>query len=220
MNADEDALWPEKNLPLSRFYAYKNTFNENDVWLDVPEQRDHSLSRLLAHDSKLTFYSVTFVNISNPYLESGTPEPDDHQLRDPAPNLLPELQPSSPEALSAAALYSHAEADNLSQPNNEQETSPILLPSMVSLSNDWNLLLSPASLIDSPTASSLMSSEAKQTPPSSSGTAASQKMTQRPQQECEAESEHNVAFLLRHFSESPGHWYVTQRIIAKKEAKR
>lgn len=44
MNADEDALWPEHNLPLSRFYAYKNTFNENDVWLDVPEQRDHSLS--------------------------------------------------------------------------------------------------------------------------------------------------------------------------------
>ena len=42
MNADEDASWPEQNLPLSRFYAYKNTFNENDVWLDVPEQRDHS----------------------------------------------------------------------------------------------------------------------------------------------------------------------------------
>lgn len=57
MNADEDALWPETNLPLSRFYAYRNTFNENDVWLDVPEQRDHSRSRLLTHDSKLTFFS-------------------------------------------------------------------------------------------------------------------------------------------------------------------
>ena len=208
MNADEDAVWPEHNLPLSRFYAYRNTFNENDVWLDVPQQRDYSRSRLLTYHFELTFCSVTFVNISNPYLDSGTPEPDDHQVRDPAPNSLPELHPPSPQTLSAVALYSHAEADSLSQPNNEQETSPISLPSMMSFSNDWNFHLSPASLIDSSTASSLMSSEAKQTLSSSSGTAASQIMTQRPQQEREAESEHKVAFLLRHFSESPGHWYV------------
>ena len=45
MNADEDASWPEHNLPLSRSYAYKNAFNKNDVWLDVPEQRYYSLSR-------------------------------------------------------------------------------------------------------------------------------------------------------------------------------
>ena len=45
MNADEDTLWPEHNLPLSRFYAYKNTFNKNDVWLDVPEQRNYSGSK-------------------------------------------------------------------------------------------------------------------------------------------------------------------------------
>ena len=57
MNADEDALWPEHDLPLSRFYAYKNTFNENDVWLDVPEQRDYSCESFLTHDSQLTFLS-------------------------------------------------------------------------------------------------------------------------------------------------------------------
>ena len=212
MNADEDALWPEHNLSLSRFYAYKNTFNENDVWLDVPEQRDYSLSRLLIHEFKLTFPSVTFVNISNPYLDSGTPEPCDHQPQDPAPTQLPELHPSSPEALSAEALYSHAESDSLLQPNNEHETSPNSLPSTMSLSNDWNFLWSPASR--------LMSSKAKQTPASSSGTATSQSITQSPQQELEAESEHKVAFLLRHFSESPGHWYVTFCIVAKKAAKR
>ena len=201
MNADEDTLWSENNLPPSRFYSYKDTFNENDVWLDVPEQRDYSLSILLIQNSKLTFPSVTFVHTLNPYLDSSTPEPNDHRPRDLAPTSLPELYPSSPETLSAAALHSHAGSDSLSQPNYEQETSPTSLPSTLSLSNDRNLLCSPAS--------PLMLSEAKQTPPSSSGTAASQRSTKRPQQELEAESEHTVAFLLRHFSESPGNWYVT-----------
>ncbi|KAF2184749.1 hypothetical protein K469DRAFT_727009 [Zopfia rhizophila CBS 207.26] len=53
MNGDDSS---DENT-LKGFYAYKNTFNDETVWLDIPKQ-------------------VTFINTSNPYLDPLTPEFD------------------------------------------------------------------------------------------------------------------------------------------------
>ena len=53
-----------------------------------------------------------------------------------------------------------------------------------------------------------MSPEINQARPTSNGKAAAQNDTQGPRADGEAESEHKVAYLLRHFSESPGRWSV------------
>ena len=204
MNANEDVLWPEHNPPLSNFYAYKNTFDENAVWLDVPKQRD-CLPLRLPPESKLINSPVSFLNTSNPYLDVTTPEFDGHLIRDSPLETLPE--PPLP-GLEAAALHSPAETDTFLQPSYEQEPSPIFPLAMMSSSDDWNLLLSPASVATSSMGPSLVSPAIEQTPSSSNGTAASQGYTQSLQQQSEAESEHMVAFLSRHFSESPGQWYV------------
>ena len=41
MNANDDGSWSERNPPLSGFYAYKNTFNDKTVWVDIPKQRKY-----------------------------------------------------------------------------------------------------------------------------------------------------------------------------------
>jgi hypothetical protein len=37
MNGAEEANAGEKGGKLGGFYAYKNTFNENNIWVDVPK---------------------------------------------------------------------------------------------------------------------------------------------------------------------------------------
>ena len=39
MNANDDGSWPERNPSLSGFYAYKNTFSDKTVWVDIPKHR-------------------------------------------------------------------------------------------------------------------------------------------------------------------------------------
>ena len=241
MNANEDGSWAERNPPLSGFYAYKNTFDENTVWLDVPKNRKwpEELSHQLR---KLTDPTVTFYNTSNPYTDPGTPDmdgpmsaPQHKQYLQPQHdqwNMDPQLQdphagyhPHGLEALSAAALYSPAEANMVPRPvpmnrrvfdgpfehsslDNEPGVSSISPLAATSSSNNLNFLLNPASAMDSPIDPSLMSPAANQPPPASLLTASSQDNTPGPRSHGEAESEHKVAFLLRHFSESPGQWCV------------
>ena len=40
MNANEDSSAPEQGPSLSGFYSYKNTFDTNTVWMDIPKQRE------------------------------------------------------------------------------------------------------------------------------------------------------------------------------------
>ena len=128
------------------------------------------------------------------------------------------------EALSVAALYAPPEANMISQPmsmnrrhldspfesassNNEHVPSAIPSPNTVSSGNNLNFLLNhPSDAIDSPIDPSLMSSPSLAVPPSSSVTAMDS--VQKQYAEGEAESEQKVAYLLRHFSESPGKWCV------------
>ncbi|CAF9907030.1 MAG: hypothetical protein ALECFALPRED_003046 [Alectoria fallacina] len=221
MNANEDGSWSERNPPLSGFYAYKNTFNDKTVWVDIPKQ-------------------LTFYNTSNPYTDPGTPDLEamisaqhelpypqqqqdqwtiDHQLQDQSA----QLHSHGLEALSAAALYAPPEANMIAQPmsmnrrhfdspfeesspNNEHGPPTIPSPNTVSSSNNLNFLLNPADAMDSPIDPSLMSTPTILIPPSSNGTA--MENAQKLRTEGEAESEHKVAYLLRHFSESPGKWCI------------
>ena len=142
-----------------------------------------------------------------------------HQLQDQSG----QLHSVGLEALSAAALYTPPEANMISQtmsmnrrhldspfesasPNNDVP-SAIPSPNTVSSGNNLNFLLNhPPDAMDSPIDPSLMSSPSLPVPPSSSVTATDS--VHKQYAEGEAESEQKVAYLLRHFSESPGKWCV------------
>ena len=143
----------------------------------------------------------------------------DHQLQDQSA----QLHSHGLEALSAAALYAPPEANMIAQPmslnrsqfhttfesaspNNEHGPPAMPSPNTLSSSNNLNFLLNPSDAMDSPIDPSLMSTQAIPIPQSPSGPATAN--AQRPRAEGEAESEHKVAYLLRHFSESPGKWCV------------
>lgn len=143
----------------------------------------------------------------------------DHQLQDQSA----QLHSHGLEALSAAALYAPPEANMIAQrismnrphfdspfesssPNNEHGPPAIPSPNTVSSSNNLNFLLNPPDAMDSPIDPSLMSTPGIAIPPPSDGTAV--ETTHKPRAEGDAGSEHKVAYLLRHFSESPGKWCV------------
>ena len=143
----------------------------------------------------------------------------DHHIQDQAG----QLHSHGLEALSAAALYAPPEANMIPQsismnrrhfespfeslsPENEHGHPSIPSPNTVSSNNNLNFLLNPAGAMDSPIDPSLMSTPAIAVHPSSSGTATGN--PQKTRGEGEAESEQKVAYLLRHFSESPNKWCV------------
>jgi hypothetical protein len=59
---------------LKGFYAYKNTFDENAIWMDIPKHGELQVMTLLT--ISLTHSPVTFINTTNPYLDPGTPDFD------------------------------------------------------------------------------------------------------------------------------------------------
>lgn len=141
----------------------------------------------------------------------------DHQLQDQSA----QLHSHGLEALSAAALYAPSEENMITQPNsmnrrhydsafestsphNEQGTLATPSPNMVSSSNNLNFLLNPSDAMDSPIDPSLMSNPAIPVPRPSSAMA--KENANKPRVDGETESENKVAYLLRHFSESPGKW--------------
>ena len=143
----------------------------------------------------------------------------EHQLQDQSA----QLHSHGLEALSAAALYAPPEANMIPQPistdrrhfdnpfesaspNNENGPPAIPSPHAVPSGNNLNFLLNPQDVMNSPIDPSLMSTPAIPVPPSSCETAAEN--AQKPHVKDEAESEHKVAYLLRHFSESPSRWCV------------
>lgn len=148
----------------------------------------------------------------------------DHQSRD-GPS---ELNNHGLEALSAAALFSPPEASmnpsivsmqarefeigyNAVTPNREHAGPPISPPTTLSSTNTLNYILNPDSAVDSPIDPSLMSPPEQQLPPSTKAASASRKSKRVVLPSGEVESEHKGAFLLRHFSESPGQWCVDQQ---------
>lgn len=90
------------------------------------------------------------------------------------------------------------------QSNMPPPTSP---PVSMSSTNNLTFILNPTSSMTPPIDPNLQSPYGPQGSPYSDETMASQALGQELRPEGNVESEHEVAFLLRHFAESPGQWY-------------
>ena len=149
----------------------------------------------------------------------------DHEMRVGSLRSAPTIHPHGLEALSAAALFTPPEANMISQSIQHHHTiyentyTPLhtfnetgqlsTSPSgPVSTNNNLRSFLDPTSNMTSPIDPSLMSPEINQIRPISNGKASGQSETQGQSVDRKPESEHKVAVLLRHFSESPGQWSV------------
>lgn len=92
-----------------------------------------------------------------------------------------------------------------SQGNMPPPTSPPV--SMSSSTNNLTFILNPTSSMTPPIDPNLQSPYGPQDSSYSNETMASQALGQELRPEANVETEHEVAFLLRHFAESPGQWY-------------
>ncbi|KAL2074628.1 hypothetical protein VTL71DRAFT_8406 [Oculimacula yallundae] len=166
----------EGNGRLGSFYAYKNTFDEKNIWVDVPK-------------------NVTFLNVTDPYNMEPTPEPD----QSPVPGLSPAVGERPPasifnmsydeapglDALSTAATSTFqymrpSSGDPHTSPHQSNKLNFILNPTRPESSLGFG---SPA--IDPLLTRSSMVHISDDPPPV---------------------DEHEVAFLLRHFGETAGQW--------------
>ena len=249
MNGSDDRSGSEGNL--KSFYAYKNTFDEASVWLEVPKQGTRWEPRNLQWGYiTLTKETVTFVNNFDPYAEPLSPElegitPSPHPIiLDRAQDLVwgrpDQLQRSAEgiaahglEALSAAATgnhYTHLQqgipprhdvaqpsitypasdfhhACRPSSPERDNMPPPMSPPiSMTSSNNNLDFILNPSSTISPTIDRNLQPHFEHREAFFSSRTPVSKQLLPEVQLESGIEMEHEIAFLLRHFSESPGHW--------------
>lgn len=238
MNASRGNSPTTRHPSLSSFYSYKNTFDANTVWCDVPRQRKYSMliTRSLYADTPL----VTFFNTTNPYLDPGTPEIDgqiplprqisynqQHQAQWNVAHQFdtrPDLHPHGLEALSAAALYPSPEANMIPRrmSNDSSQLDNPFKSSFPVHRDDHHSTLSGAAMSSSNNLNFLLNpASAIDSPidPSlrsslvdqaspSNGTSHSPKTKHEKGVDGEAESETKVAHLLRQFSKSPGQWGV------------
>ncbi|KAL8638064.1 MAG: hypothetical protein Q9228_004743 [Teloschistes exilis] len=205
---------------LNSFYAYKNTFDSDSVWLDIPK-------------------NVTFVNIQDPYALPSSPEVEE-ALDEPLPFLDPRsvgevevdhvsyTDPADPpiqglEALSAAALFMPSETsvsqESLSHPRDDipNTKSPLAenglelgtrlsvqaqAPS-ISTNNNLDFILNPASTLSPQIDPNLPSFESSQSMAEACRKSGGARAMQA---KASTETSHKVAFLQRHFSEVTGRW--------------
>ena len=212
--------------PLNGFYAYKNTFDDKTVWVDIPKDLtfyntmdpyNDDLGSPLGEKVAATQNNSPYIHPQDtPWMAAG----DSRQTTD--------LNAHGLEALSAAALYTPTQAnmianstvpqihEGLFQSNtilghgSSQLVSP---PSTLSSGNNLNHILNPSPSADSSIDPSLMSptgqhllAQSQDNSEESSTTVATMTRRKEGQATGGVESEHKVAYLLRHFSESPGQW--------------
>ena len=212
--------------PLNGFYAYKNTFDDKTVWVDIPKD--------------LTFYNtmdpynddlgsplgegMATIHDDSPYIDTR----ENQWMADGQSRQTSELNVHGLEALSAAALYTPTQANMISNPtithtqeglfqsntlpghSSTQLASP---PSTLSSNNNLNHILNPSPSADSSIDPSLMSPTGQEMlaqlqDNSEASLPGVPTVTRRKEDQASGgvESEHKVAYLLRHFSESPGQW--------------
>ncbi|TAQ88664.1 hypothetical protein B7494_g3036 [Chlorociboria aeruginascens] len=196
MNGGAEVETGERSGKLSAFYAYRNTFDEHSIWVDVPK-------------------TVTFLNITDPFNMETTPEPEYRSPSAPLNNnrlgpsqahsYFPFDEAPGLDALSTAATTNYDYIPVPSQSPGEGNVSQ--------QSSNLNFILNPArpevsigertvrrickfSVSDSasPTASPPID------PSLTSSTRYPLNDERRPVEE------HEVAFLLRHFGETTGQW--------------
>ncbi|KAI9806240.1 MAG: hypothetical protein M1825_006355 [Sarcosagium campestre] len=227
--------------PLKGFYAYKNTFDDDSVWLDVPKQ-------------------VTFINNNDPYSDHLSPDPADSIVS--APQMVQgsrkrqhvdlssvddnfngiqavraDIQPSGLHALSAAASRDyHQSSQTLSNSNTLQPPLPFpsmrdtsLMPSVDSTSQNIRMHTTTARSIAPPNTNinhslhpAVLSSPSLPMPIQSQLSTGMNDQHQAivysshpldirsPIEDLmhapTVETDHEIAFLLRYFSEVPGQW--------------
>ncbi|QSZ34732.1 hypothetical protein DSL72_007587 [Monilinia vaccinii-corymbosi] len=182
MNGGEDGLHGGKSGRLGAFYAYRNTFDESSVWVDVPRK-------------------VTFFNITDPYNVETSPEPElfidsilptttmMDEASDGASNHPSFVEAPGLEALSTAATNNVEYMPQLSVP--VQSSRGINTPQYSV--NTLDFILNPTRAerhLSSPLDPSLRSLPRSNTFIS----------------DVDSVREHEVAFLLRHFGETVGQW--------------
>ncbi|KAL2375339.1 hypothetical protein RJ035_005683 [Blastomyces gilchristii] len=221
---------------LGRFYSYKNTFGADSVWLEIPKQVtfvDNSDPCTEEIDTLLT--SETTISVPSPQvLDWGTNgdcrhlDGQAHGLEalsaaatreacplheTPSSSLLPPMNMDT----TASDIYSrhqelHSSVALIPSSHSIGPTVPVSsrspATSMCSPNNNINFLLNPLApshIHPSSPRSPLGQSES---PFVATGPSESRGLyvELRVEGEVEVESDHEIAFLLRHFSEAPGRW--------------
>ncbi|KAJ5263631.1 transcriptional regulator family: Fungal Specific TF [Penicillium angulare] len=203
---------PEGRGNLKGFYSYKNTFDKDSVWLDIPKH-------------------VIFVDNSDPYaddIETSLAESSAMALAHSQNQIWGSVSRTSDaethglEALSAVASndrypYSpldHASvSDTVSYPSPSRSrgsampplTSPSMSLSASSNNTNINFLLNPSHSL-SPSVDSTTLQTPDQRSASLPSRPAAARLPVEHRVESNAETDLEVAFLLRHYSEGPGLW--------------
>ncbi|KAF1838721.1 hypothetical protein BDW02DRAFT_585557 [Decorospora gaudefroyi] len=206
MNGEDSG--DEKSL--KGFYAYKNTFDDNAIWMDIPKH-------------------VTFINTTNPYLDPGTPDFDTMSatsMESPGP-----FEPST-LTLWRSQSNSHSVTSTPSTlgpdmaPNDVRmcctpdiEALPPLMQSPPESIVDTPL--SPPAcnhhihpIVDFPASTTSLPVDPRLTSPSEStnyiprsiSVSSSRRSPPRSDGDFSTHQDHEIAFLLRWFSEGPGYW--------------
>ncbi|KAJ5655706.1 transcriptional regulator family: Fungal Specific TF [Penicillium longicatenatum] len=209
---NESAASPEGRGNLNGFYSYKNTFDKDSVWLDVPKH-------------------VIFVDNSDPYaddLETSLAESSAMALAQSrnqqwgSGSKASDAEQHSLEALSAVATHDRfsyspldhpSVSDSVSYPSPSLSrssampppTSPSMSLSVSSNNTNINFLLNPSHSM-SPSIDSTTLHAADQKSASLPSRPAISRAQTEFRVESHAETDFEVAFLLRHYSEGPGLW--------------
>jgi hypothetical protein len=176
MNGSGEDKSGEGNSRLNSFYTYKDTFDENNVWVNVPK-------------------TVTFLNITDPFNMEPTPEPEYRAASSP----IIVAQPEDRHVNSFLHLpYDEApglETLSAAATSNFEYLQPLSANMSPPSSNNLNFILNPAgpesSLEISPPIDPALTSLSK---------------TQHGGESSRPVVQHEIAFLLRHFSEVAGQW--------------
>ncbi|KAJ5145708.1 transcriptional regulator family: Fungal Specific TF [Penicillium bovifimosum] len=217
-NASMNRTSPDGRGSLNGFYSYKNTFDKDSVWLDVPKH-------------------VVFVDNSDPYaddLEASLAEPgsaaqahSNNNRWGRSGSRTSDAETQGLEALSAVATrdrFSYSPLDpsvsdspSYTSPNRQRNAalpppSPSMSLSSTSNNNNINFLLNPSHTMSPNIDPSMQLSDrgtALPTRPAAAQRSLSHMSHISPinhAQDDNAEADFEVAFLLRHYSEGPGLW--------------
>lgn len=176
MNGHETS--DESNL--KGFYAYKNTFDGESVWLDIPKQ-------------------VTFINTSDPYNDPLSPELDG----------MSGTPTQSPHSFDQHSNATWPNADNLQQSNGMPSTHGLQALSTAATREHLEYMSqngSHRSATSSPPIDPNLQSPFNPNEGFAHRVSSTHYSQVCPNIEADVEEAHEIAFLLRHFSEGPGYW--------------
>ncbi|KAF2643294.1 hypothetical protein P280DRAFT_249075 [Massarina eburnea CBS 473.64] len=209
MNGDDSG---DENT-LKGFYAYKNTFDDDTIWMDIPKQ-------------------VTFINTTNPYLDPFTPDFDNmstasvdspppfeprppitswptsnniHTVTSTPSSTGPDMFPTSAPMCFTPELEAlpPLERSSFQSPPTSSAGTPI--SPQVSLASHFPSYLNHAASMTPPPIDPRLGSPFDADIPRSTSFS-TRRRTPSSGSDFLSERDHEIAFLLRYFSEGPGYW--------------